>query len=163
MGTRWISVLQSAWILVWATGIFLVGGCAVLQPNYETPTVSVRSVRALPTDGMAPRFEIGLHVINPNRSKLALKGISYTVKLAGHRILMGVANDLPVIEAYGEGDVVVGASADLFSSISLVTDLLNRHRDTVPYELEAKLDIGSFRPAIHVEKKGHISLLSGGR
>lgn len=154
---------QATWILVWAIAMLLAGGCAGLQRNYETPTVSVRSVRALPTDGIAPRFEIGLHVINPNRSQLELKGISYTVKLAGHRILMGVANDLPVIAAYGEGDVVVGATADLFSSISLVTDLLNRQQDTVTYELEAKLDIGSFRPTIHVEKKGKISLLNGGR
>ena len=86
--------------------MLLVGsGCATLGPDYETPAVNVSSIRALPSESIVPRFEIGLHIVNPNRSALALQGIAYTLKLEGHKLLTGVANDLPTIEGYGEGEV----------------------------------------------------------
>ena len=52
-----------------------------------------------------PRFEIGLHIINPNRQPLTLTGVAYTISIEGYRIMTGVSNTLPVIEAYGEGEV----------------------------------------------------------
>jgi len=107
---------------------------------------------------MAPRFEIGLHVINPNRMALDLAGLSYTVSLEGHQILSGVANDLPAIDAYGEGDVTLLATADLFNSISLFADLVRQPRDNFSYELEAILDLGGIYPNVNVDKKGQISL-----
>jgi LEA14-like dessication related protein len=89
---------------------------------------------------------------------LNLQGIAYTVIIEGHRILTGVANDLPVIDGYGEGDILLNATADLFNSISLITGILKERRDSIAYELEAKLDVGGFRPDIHVEKRGELTL-----
>lgn len=137
---------------------FLLAGCAMLQPGFESPEVRVTSFKVLPSEGIAPRFEIGLHVINPNRSELKLVGLSYSAKLEGHKILSGVTNDLPVIEGYGEGDVVLQVSADLFSSISLLSDLLSQPRETFQYELNTKLDVGAMLPSIRVTKTGKISL-----
>lgn len=42
-----------------------------------------------------PRFEIVLHITNPNRDPLELEGISYTIHLEGNKVMSGVANDLP--------------------------------------------------------------------
>jgi LEA14-like dessication related protein len=138
-------------------------GCAGLEPGFETPTVGVSSFRILPSTGVAPRFEIGLHIVNPNRTALKLEGLVYSVTLEGHKVLIGVANDLPVIEAYGEGDVVLIATADLLNSIALFATLLQSQQEIFDYELDAKLDIGSFRPRIHVVKKGEISLSGAAR
>jgi LEA14-like dessication related protein len=138
---------------------FYLTGCVALQTDYETPTVSITSFRAIPGEGMAPRFEIGLHIINPNRSALELKGISYTVSLEGHTLLTGVSNKLPMIEAYGEGDVLLEASVDFFNSIGFFADLTkNQKRETFSYSLDAKLDVGNLRPVIRVSKKGELSL-----
>lgn len=139
-------------------GIMMLNGCATLQTDYKTPEVSVTSFRALPSEGVSPRFEIGLHVINPNRSELSINGIVYSVKIEGHKILTGAANDLPVIEGYGEGDVTLQATADLFNSINLIADLMSQPRDTFTYDLDVDLDIGDFLPMIHVEKTGKIAL-----
>lgn len=140
---------------------FSLFGCATgLDPGFETPTVGIRSFRVLPSEGMAPNFEIGLHIVNPNRTALKLEGIVYTVRLEGQQVLMGVANDLPEIGAYGEGDVTLNASADLLSSINLFASLMQQPRDTFDYELDATLDIGRFRPRIQVQEKGEISLRS---
>ncbi len=134
-------------------------GCAGLQPGYESPSVTVSSFKALPDKGAAPRFEIGLHIVNPNRTELALRGVAYTITLEGHKILTGVANDLPVIEAYGEGDVVLMGTVNLFNSIAFFADLArNKKPDALSYSLDAKLDPGTLSPIIRVNKKGTLSL-----
>jgi LEA14-like dessication related protein len=139
---------------------FYLTGCAGLQTDYETPTVSVTSFKAIPGGRMVPRFEIGLHIVNPNRSALDLKGIAYTINLEGHNLLTGVSNKLPKIEAYGEGDILLTASVDFFNSIGFFADLAKNQRETFAYSLDAKLDVGTLHPIIRVSKKGSLSLFT---
>ncbi|MFA5906197.1 MAG: LEA type 2 family protein [Desulfobacula sp.] len=139
--------------------LILFSGCAGLQPDYETPTVSITSFNAIPADGIIPRFQIGLHIINPNRTKLQLQGISYSISIEGHNIITGVANNLPEIEAYGEGEITLNAAVDLFNSIGFMTDLIrNQGKEQIDYDLITKLDAGALHPLIRVSKKGKISL-----
>ncbi len=141
-----------------AVFICLVSGCAPMQPGYEPPVVSITSFEAVPAQGLTPRFKIGLHIINPNRSALDLKGISYTIALEGHKIMTGVSNKLPHIEPYGEGVVVLNASVSLFRSIAFFTDLIrDKNKEHVSYTLNAKLDAGTFHPLIRLSKKGTLS------
>ena len=149
-GHRWFRILFIA--------IIFTAGCATLHPDYEPPSVTVRSFRTIPTEGGAPRFEIGLHIINPNANDLNLRGIAYTVSLEGHKILTGVANELPVIQGYGTGDVTLDAAVDLINSITLIADLVQQPRESFAYKFNAKLDIGAFLPKIHATREGMISL-----
>ena len=135
-----------------------VSGCAGTGPGYETPTVNVTTFRTVPSSGAVPSFEIGLRVINPNRSALELQGMSYTVRLDGYEVIKGVANQLPVIEPYGEGTFSVTASVSLLAGIRLLTDLMNSPKETFGYELEAKLDPGGFGRRIRIRDSGEISL-----
>jgi LEA14-like dessication related protein len=146
-------------MFIFFLGVYLTG-CAGLQTDYETPTVSVTSFKAIPGEKMVPRFEIGLHIVNPNRSALDLKGIAYTVTLEGHDLLTGVSNKLPRIEAYGEGDILLEASMDFFNSIGFFADLAKNKRETFAYSLDAKLDVGTLHPILRVSKKGDISLFT---
>ena len=132
--------------------------CAPLLPSFETPTVTVSSFRVLPGNSIVPSFEIGLHVANPNRVPLKLAGLSYHVELEGYRILSGVANQLPVIEAYGEGTVLLQAQPDLISTFSLFAELMSQPRDRYTYNLEALLDVGGLMPKIRVQKDGTLAL-----
>ena len=136
----------------------LGSACTGLRPEFEQPTVTINSFRILKTESFAPHFEIGLHIINPNRDELRLRGISYTVHLEGHKVLTGVANDLPVIEAYGEGDVLVSAGVDLFNSVQLILDLIRDQNESFSYQLDAKLDPGGFQPSIRIRKQGTIQM-----
>jgi LEA14-like dessication related protein len=139
--------------------IFILPSCASLSPSFEKPVVSISSFRPLSSGSMNSLFEIGLHIINPNNVDLKLQGVAYTAAIAGHDILTGVSNDLPVIPAYGEVDVKLKASADLLGSIRLVASLMNGKHKALDYELEVKLDIGNFIPAIRVKKSGLIAML----
>lgn len=144
-------------IVMLAAGLFL-GGCLALSPSFETPTVGLKSFRILPSEGAAPRFEIGLHVVNPNRSALKLEGIVYSVILDGHKVITGASSDLPVIDAYGEGDVVLTATADLLRSIGLFSTLFKDPQKPFSYDLEAQLDIGRLQPRIKIHEKGEVTL-----
>ena len=88
--------------------IIAIFGCAGIKNGFETPTVGVSSFQVLPSEGAMPRFEINLHIINPNRTELKLEGLVYSVTLEGHKVITGVSNDLPIITAYGEGEVKGG-------------------------------------------------------
>jgi len=141
----------------------VISGCAGLEPGFETPTVGLTSFRAVPSDGAAPQFEIGLHIVNPNRTALKLEGIVYSVILNGRKVMTGATSDLPVIGAYSEGDVTLTATVDLLSGISLLASLMKQPQETFAYELDAMLDIGSLRPRIHVREEGEISLEGASR
>ena len=107
---------------------------------------------------MAPQFEIGLHIINPNRAALELHGLAYRLKLQDFNILTGVASDLPVIDGYSEGDITLTATADMLGSIRWLANLVSTQTDSIAYELEAKLDLGPFQPVVRVTQKGAIDL-----
>lgn len=139
--------------------LVMISGCAPLQRGYETPIVSITSFKPLPTQSLIPQFQIKLHIVNPNRSALNLKGIAYTIALEGRKIMTGVSNTLPRIEAYGEADVVLTASIDLFSSIGFFTDLVrNAQKDQIAYQFSARLDAGNLYPLIRATRKGTLSL-----
>ncbi|HKL62062.1 MAG TPA: LEA type 2 family protein [Woeseiaceae bacterium] len=145
-------------VLVILTLALGIGACTGLRPGLETPTVTVSSFRPLPAQGAVPRFEIGLHIVNPNREALELRGLAYTVSLEGRELIKGAENELPVIEGYGEGEVVVTAMPNLLGGIRLVTDLMASPRDRYSYALEAKLDVGAFTRPIRVRDEGQIGL-----
>ena len=135
-----------------------LAACASMRPSFETPSVTVTSFRMLPSNAITPEFEHGLKVTNPNAQALNLRGIAYTVSLDGTDLVKGVANELPVIEAYGTGDVKLTASPDVFGGIQFLAELMRDPRDSVNYSVEAKLDVGTFVPAIRVRDEGKISL-----
>ncbi len=137
--------------------VLLAGGCAT-TPDYDPPTVNVISLRMLPSGTMTPRFAIGLHIVNPNRTPLELKGIAYTVYLEDHKILTGASNDLPVIKAYGEGEVTLYAMTNIMGSISLISDLMKSPRKKYEYRLDAKLDPGGRRPELRIVEEGSLDL-----
>ena len=145
-------------LFIFIAALFSIG-CAGLSNDWETPAITVSSFKAVPGENAAPKFEIGLHIVNPNRTPLELDGIAYTISLEGHKLLTGVANDLPVIDAYAQGDVLLTGTVSLFNSIAFFADLARRktHND-FSYSFDAKLDIGSLRPIIRVNKTGTLSL-----
>lgn len=149
---------RANWTSIVVASVLMLAGCATLQSDFDPPTVTVSSLRALPSEGLAPRFEIGLHIVNPNRTPLELQGIAYNLMLDGHKILTGVASDLPIIDGYSEGDVTLKATASLIESIGFFKDLATQSPGAITYQLDAKLDLGGLRPAMRVKEKGKIDL-----
>jgi len=139
-----------------------LGGCAGMGvSDFESPVVSLQTFKVLPQNGVSPRFEIGLHVINPNRQPLTLKGIYYTVEIEGYEVLAGVSNSLPTVEPYGEADIIIEAAVDFIKGIKLINSLMQEPRDSFQYSFQAKLDPGGFARRIIVQEDGEFSLKQG--
>ena len=132
----------------------LLQGCATLDPDYEQPTVTLKSFRALPSEGMVPGFEVGLNIINPNSSPFTLEGVVYTVSIQGHDVVKGVGKDFPVIEGYSEETIKLTAAANLFAGVRLIMDLMKAPNQELEFEFEAKLDTGGLGRSIRVKEKG---------
>lgn len=132
--------------------------CATLDPDYEDPTVTLSSFRALPSEGMVPAFEIGLRIINPNAQPLTLRGVVYTVSLDGYELVKGVGKDFPTIEGYSEGELQLTAAANLLAGIRFVSNMVQSGDSSFDYEFRAKLDVGGLYPSIRVKEKGEINL-----
>jgi LEA14-like dessication related protein len=132
----------------------LLGGCATLSPGFEEPTLQVNSIRLKNSNSLAPEFEISLRVTNPNRDDLSIDGMTYTLNLAGNKVVSGAANDLPTIPAYGEADVKIMATLSLLGGFKLLNDLMNQYQESVGYEIIVRLDVGKFYPRITIQREG---------
>lgn len=132
----------------------LLQACAGMDPDYEEPTVTLSSFKAIPSAGGIPTFEIGLHILNPNASPFRLEGVVYTVSIQGHDVVKGVGKDFPVLEGYSEQTIKLTATANLLAGIRLVMDLMNSPGKDLNYEFEAKLDSGGFGRSIRVRENG---------
>jgi len=137
--------------------IFLATGCATPRHNFEEPSISVTSFTPLSSEGLAPRFEIGLRVVNPNPENLNLRGMSYKLFLNDHDVLDGAANGLPSVPAYGEAEFKVVATVGLIAGIRFVNDMLQNARGLIAYRIQARLDVGTMAPTIRIEKAGSFS------
>ena len=136
----------------------LLGACATLRQDFKDPGVALVSITPQIRNLFAPEFDIVLRVSNPNRYALEIAGLSYTLDLQGIRLIEGVATGLPEIPGYGEANVSLSATADLAAGLSLIGDLLQRPSDTVEFELNADLDLGTFYPMVKIQRRGSISL-----
>jgi LEA14-like dessication related protein len=152
--------MQKIWsffLSIWMVCFF--SGCAgMMNSDFDPPVVSLRSFKMLQQESVSPGFEIGLHIINPNRAPLNLKGIYYTVAVEGYDVLAGVANDLPIVEPYGEADIVLLANVDLLRGIKLISSLMQEPRESFKYSFSAKLDVGGFLSNIVVQEEGEFNL-----
>ena len=137
---------------------FTLLNCATMDPDYEQPTVTLKSFRAQPSAGMIPSFEIGLNILNPNAASFQLEGVVYTVSIQGHEFVKGVGKDFPVVEGYSEETIKLTAAANLFAGVRLVMDMMDSPSENLEYEFEAKLDIGGFWPSIRIKEKGAFRL-----
>jgi LEA14-like dessication related protein len=139
--------------------LFTLTGCAGLGVQREPPRVNLQSFRMVPIEGAAmPGFEFGLQVINPNAEPLRLQGIAYSIRLDGQRLIDGVANDLPVIEAYGQAVVTLQAGVNMLGGIRLLSRLMSEPQSAWEYEFEAKLDPVGFGLPIRIRETGKVEL-----
>lgn len=141
-------------ILILVLLSLILASCANLTPGFEEPTVDVTSIDLRDSNSLAPEFDIKLRITNPNRDALNIDGMTYTLFLAGNKVVSGVAGDLPGLPGYGEVAVTIRASLSLFGSLNLLNNLMNEYQDSIDYELVTKLDVGRFYPKITVKQQG---------
>lgn len=150
-------------ILPLITLIVFFTGCSGLNQKKPELSVGINSFNMIPGNSMVPRFEIGLHLVNTSPVDVDIKGIVYKIYLQDRQVLTGAANDLPKVPAYGEADIVVSGTPDLFETIGFFKDLMTEQKKDIDYVVDVAIDAGSFLPMIHTKKEGTLSLTDSKR
>lgn len=134
---------------------FFLTSCSFLaQPKLEQPTVSLSSIKVLPSESLKPKFEIGLKIVNPNAIPLSFKGLSYSMAIEGFKVINGVSQGLPTIPANGEETVYINAIVDLKKSFALLSILLKDKLTTAHYSFNAELAPKGPLPKIQFAESG---------
>ncbi len=132
-------------------------GCANLPQNLEQPKVHLSSVALGTPKGFSQTLDIELLITNPNSVALPVTGMNYHLTLNGEKLMTGVSNQIPVLEAYSETPVQVTATLDLFSVGKFIKALMQT-QSAIDYELGGKLDLTSFRLPLNFSEAGKIDL-----
>ncbi len=148
-------------LLLLTVVVLTLSGCARFSPDYEKPTVGLSSFKMLPSPGIIPQFEIGLHIVNPNRRPLPIEGLSYSISIDNHRILNGVARDLPTVAGYSEEEIRLRGTVNIGSSIQLLNRLLAGSNSSLTCLFTAKIDTGRFSPMITVREETDLKTFAG--
>ena len=138
--------------------VLLLSGCATLIPEVDPPKISLESFRPLPSEGVVPRLEIKLRIVNPNKQSFDIAGISYGVEIQGKELISGVTNEVPVLAAYSEEVVTLDAGLQWFQLVRLLAGAGKVAGDSLDYRFTAKVDFNGFVPTQRVEETGSFTL-----
>ncbi|MCB1672662.1 MAG: LEA type 2 family protein [Gammaproteobacteria bacterium] len=137
--------------------MLLLASCSGLGIN-ERPVVTLTNLRLLESEGLSMRFAIDLRITNPGPISIPVDGLSWELQLEGSRILTGVSNNVPLLEAYTEVPLTVEASTNLTGMVELFTRLMSRRNDQFDYELSTRLGLAGFRLPITYTDSGSVTL-----
>lgn len=101
----------------------LLSSCASLK--FEAPKLSVVTVGMVSADVFSQQFRIRLHVRNPNKIELPIKGIEYQLFLQGDRFAEGITEQSFVVPAMGEAEFDTIIKTNFMSSIGRLLSKLN--------------------------------------
>lgn len=154
-------VLPGAEYIYWLPlmmALFFLTACAAFSPPQDPPKISLVSFRDVTADGGMPTFEIKLRVLNPNEQPLDIAGISYSVYLRDRELITGVANNIPRIAGYGEGEITMHAGLQLLELVKLLASLGTTASAPLTYQLSAKIDFRGLVPTQRIQESGEIRL-----
>lgn len=136
----------------------MLGGCASLRPQIETPRLAIVQVAMTSADIFSQQFLVRMNVQNPNDRELVIRGLDYELFLEGDRFAEGVSNESFVLPALGEAEFEMTVRTNFVSGIGRLLSRLGS-RSQVNYVVEGKVftDIAFFKK-IPFRESGSVDL-----
>jgi len=123
--------------------VLALAGCALGQ-HFETPRLSLIDVQLVSTELWEQRLKVRLRVQNPNDVALSVKGIEYTLDIAGQQVASGVSDVSFVVPALGEAQFDTNLTTNM---VGALLKLVGRGPDSisngVDYRLTGKISLAS--------------------
>ncbi|HEY1873679.1 MAG TPA: LEA type 2 family protein [Steroidobacteraceae bacterium] len=121
------------------SAVLLLSACAS-GPQIEPPKVSIAGVQVVSGEVWAQHLKVRLHVHNPNDRDLPVKGLEYTIEIAGQEFASGSSADSFVVPPHGDAELDTSVTANLAGA---VLKLLTHVPSTlVAYRLSGKVSLG---------------------
>lgn len=137
--------------------LLLVSGCTNLI-DFEEPSVELVGIEALPSEGIEPRFQVTLRIVNPNKSAMTIDGVYYQLSLRDKDFMTGATSSSTAVPGYGENTLKLQASIGVMKMLSLMGDFIRNPDNTkLDYQFKAKINIRELMLPLHITKQGDIS------
>ncbi|HEX8782672.1 MAG TPA: LEA type 2 family protein [Steroidobacteraceae bacterium] len=121
----------------------LPAACAV-APKLEAPKLSIVGVQVMSAELWAQHLKVRLHVHNPNDRELPVKGLEYTIEIAGKQVATGESATSFVVPPRGDAEFDTNVTTDLAgATLKLLTRGPNALAEEVPYRLSGKVSLAS--------------------
>ena len=132
-------------------------GCAVL-PKFESPKLTVVSVKLQGGDFFSQRLMVRMRVFNPNARDLPIKGIAYRMELNGAALGDGSTAAPFTVPSMGEVEFDMQITANLAGALGNLLAKRNSS-DSYEYRLVGDVNLASgFLRRIPFDQRGHIKL-----
>lgn len=140
----------------------LLAGCGALGGRLETPRLSVIDAQLVKGDLFEQRLKVRMRVQNPNDRELAVKGITYTIDVAGEEFGHGMAANSFVVPRMGEAEFDMMITANMAGMlVRVLGGEKNRDADlsAIDYRIHGKVALASgFLRSIPFEDKGSFKI-----
>ncbi len=138
--------------------IWLLTSCAIWTPGYQQPEVQLTNIEPLSRQGLEQRFLITLNILNSNDAALKISGLSYHLKLQGHKVVSGVSSGLKPIPAFSQSTIKLQATANIFGGFRALESLMNSSGGPVEFELETRISTAWWKFPITVVESGSLDV-----
>lgn len=134
--------------------------CSLLKQEFHDPDIKVVSFSNVQGSNiLKQRFALTLELTNPNDLELDVKGMTFTLAIAGIDIMQGVSDKVPVIKPYSTTEFTVQGSANVIQAMRLLHKMQKNIGQDVSYTLNTRIDLRRGWPSsFNLEREGKISL-----
>jgi len=121
----------------------LLTACA-LAPQLEAPKLSIAGVQVVSSELWAQHLKVRMHVHNPNDRELPVKGVGYTIEIAGEQFASGESAASFVVPARGDAEFDTNVTTNLAGAmLKLLARGPGALTQEVPYRLSGKVSLAS--------------------
>lgn len=151
--------ISKLYALLLAFAAIATAGCAALLPKLETPHLSVIGVEVVSTTMFEQRFNVKMRVQNPNDRALPIRGLKYTMQLAGQDFGRGMSAKAFTVPALGEAEFDMIVTTNLATSLLKILPQLEKNPESLEYRLEGTVntELGLLR-TIPFSESGRLSM-----
>jgi LEA14-like dessication related protein len=100
----------------------LLGASCATAPQLEPPKVSIAGVQLVSGELWLQHLKVRLHIHNPNDRDLPVKGLEYTIEVAGEEFASGSFAESFVVPPHGDAEFDTSVTTNLARAVlKLVT------------------------------------------
>jgi LEA14-like dessication related protein len=140
-----------------ATWVASLSGCATLLPKLEPPRLTLQAVTINAISPTQQQLRLRVHAENPNARAITARLIECTLEVAGARVAQGATTAVVSLPAQGATDFDVDVTADLSQALLLMTSALGHH--SVDYRIYGTVHLqGGILSRVPFDQRGRVRL-----
>jgi LEA14-like dessication related protein len=119
----------------------MLGGCSLLLPRWQTPTLAVVNIQLGHSDLWQQHLLVRMSVHNPNDRQLPVKGLSYALDVNGEECAHGESGASFVVPARGDAEFDMNVTAN--AAAALLRMFGRGNAAAAQYRIHGKVELSS--------------------